>query len=152
MNRTTRKITCYTCLKLKFFFNWIVTSKELLLDHQLLLYHQRKAHRLDMIIKHHTSIRTTCIAFKYTILEQYTNQWKRIWNQIYALLWSHRREKHTNRSYDWKDTTTERFALYAEKKTIGFIYFDYIKAYINWVKSNLDSSYKTRLKQIIFYL
>ena len=30
--------------------------------------------------------------------------------------------------------------------------FNYIKAYINWIESNLDLSYKTKVKQIIFYL
>ena len=51
-----------------------------------------------------------------------------------------------------KDTSTNRSALYAKKKTISFIYFNFIKAYVNWIKSNLDSNYKTKVKQIIFCL
>ena len=61
-------------------------------------------------------------------------------------------KKHSNQSFGKKDTSIDRFALYAEKKAISFIYFNYIKAYINWIKSNLDSNYKTKLKQIIFCL
>ena len=49
---------------------------------------------------------------------------------FYTLLRTHRREKHANRSYDEKDTSTDRFALYMEKKTIGFMYFNYINSYI----------------------
>jgi len=30
--------------------------------------------------------------------------------------------------------------------------FNYIKSYINWIKSNLDLNYKTKVKQITFYL
>ena len=48
---------------------------------------------------------------------------------LYMLLQTHGREKHSNRSYGEKDTFTNRFALYMEKKTIGFIYFNY-KTYI----------------------
>ena len=36
--------------------------------------------------------------------------------RIYVLLRTHRRETHSNRSYGGKDTSTKRFALYAEKK------------------------------------
>ena len=46
------------------------------------------------------------------------------------LLRTHRHEKHANRSYNEKDTTTDRFNLYVEKKTIVFIYF--IKVYIEY--------------------
>ena len=86
-----------------------------------------------------------------TRLEHYTNQ-KKVWKLTYILLWTHRHEKHANRSYGEQDTTTERSTLYVEKKTISFNYFNYIKSYINWIKSNLDSNYKTKVKQIIFYL
>ena len=48
---------------------------------------------------------------------------------FYTLLQTHRHEKHTNRSYNEKDTSSDGFALYVEKKTIGFIYFNY-KMYI----------------------
>ena len=156
MNRTKRKIPCYTYLTFRSFFYWFVASKELL-DYQLLLYHQRKAHRLDMIIKHHTSIHAIIHkANNRSKLEQYTNhrkiRKKKFEIRFYASLQTHRRERHANQSFGEKDTSTDTFALYAEKKTICFIYFNYIKAYINWIKSNLDSNYKTKVKQIIFYL
>ena len=48
---------------------------------------------------------------------------------FYTLLRTHRREKHANWSYGEKDTSTDKFALYVEKNTIGFIYFNY-KTYI----------------------
>ena len=47
------------------------------------------------------------------------------------LLRSHRREKHANSNYDAKETITKRLFLKEKKKTISFIYFNYIKAYIN---------------------
>ena len=52
---------------------------------------------------------------------------------FYMLLRTHRREKHANRSFGEKNTSTDRFALYVEKKTIGFIYFNY-KTYIRYFK------------------
>ena len=75
------------------------------------------------------------------------------------MLWTHRHEKHTNQSYDWKDTSTERFAHRRKYKTISFMCFNYIITYIRYfidtiygIKSNLDSNYETKVKQIIFYL
>ena len=156
MNKITRKIPCYTCLKLRSFFYWIVTSKELLLDHQLLLYHQRKAHRLDMIIKDHTSIHAIIHeANNRSKLEHYTkhkNQDEKFVKQIYVSLWTHRREDHSNRSYGLKETATERSIHKRKYQTISFMCSNYIKAYIDWIKSNLDLNYKTKVKQIIFYL
>ena len=72
--------------------------------------------------------------------------------RFYASLRTHSHERHANRNFGEKDTSTDRSTLYAEKKTIGFIYFNYIKAYINWIKSNLDLNYKTKVKRIISYL
>ena len=37
-------------------------------------------------------------------------------------------------------------------KTISFMCFNYIKDYINWIKSILDLNYEAKVKQIIFYL
>ena len=51
---------------------------------------------------------------------------------IYALLRTHRHENHSNRSYGEKETTTEKFILYEKNKTIAFIYFNYIKACIEY--------------------
>ena len=71
------------------------------------------------------------------------------------MLRTHRREKHSNRSYGEKDTPTGR----SSHKTISFMCFNYIITYIRYfidtiygIKSNLDSNYKTKVKQIIFYL
>ena len=51
----------------------VETFKGLLLDLQLLLSHQHKAHRLDKIITHHTSIHEIIHeANSRTKLEQYT--------------------------------------------------------------------------------
>ena len=116
----------------------------------------RISHRLNVIIKHHTSIHIIIHETNNrSKLEQYTKhkiKMKSLWNESTSRYETQRREKHANRSYGWKDTTTERFALYVENKTIGFIYFNYIEAYINWIKSNLELNYKTKVKQIIFYL
>jgi hypothetical protein len=47
---------------------------------------------------------------------------------INALLRTHKHKKHPNRSYDERETTTERFVLNEKKKTISFICFNnYIK-------------------------
>ena len=74
---------------------------------ELLLDHQRKAHRLDMIIKHHTSIHAIIYeANNRSKLEQYTKHInqpvKRFLKMFYTLLRTHRREKHSNRSYNEK--------------------------------------------------
>ena len=97
VNRTTM-IPCYTCLKTQILllvqtFNGTPS------------WSTRKAHRLDMIIKHHTSIHTIIHeANNRTKLEQYTKhmkqQVKRFLKMFYTLLRSHRREKHSNRSYN----------------------------------------------------
>ena len=68
------------------------------------------------------------------------------------MFYTHRHEEHTNRSYGLKETATERSTHKRKYKTISFMCFNYIKAYINWIKSNLDLNYKTKVKQIIFYL
>jgi hypothetical protein len=103
----------------------VQTSKRLLLDHQ------RKAHRLHTIIEHHTSIHAIIHeANNRTKLEQYTKhmkqQSKKVLKTFYTLLRTHRRKKHTNQSYGAKEITTVGFILYEKKKTIGFIYFNYI--------------------------
>ena len=89
-----------------------------------------------MIIKHHTSIHAIIHeANNRSKSEQYTKhmkqQAKRGLKMFYALLRTHRREKHANRSYGEKDTPTDRFFL--KKKTIGFIYFNY-KTYIGYFR------------------
>ena len=78
---------------------------------------------------------------------------------FYTLLRTHRHKKHANRSYGEKDTSTKRFAHRRKYKTISFMCFNYIITYIRYfidaiygIKSNLDSNYKTKVKQIIFYL
>ena len=133
-----------------------LNSDPLLLIHSLqrtASWSPRKTHQLDKIIKHHTNIHAIIHeANNRSKLEQYTNQWKRIWNQICVLLWSHRCEEHANQIYGEKDTTTKRSTHKTKYKMISFIYFNCIKAYINWIKSNLDLNYKTKVKQIIFYL
>ena len=51
-----------------------------------------------------------------------------------------------------KETATKRSTHKRKYTTINFMCFNYIKAYTNWIKSNLDLNYKTKVKQIIFYL
>ena len=46
-------------------------------------------------------------------------------------------KKHANRSFDEKDTSTDRFALYAKKKAIGLIYFNFINSYIRYFINNI---------------
>jgi hypothetical protein len=57
---------------------------------------------------------------------------------IYVSLRTYRRDKHTNRSYGEKETTTVRFTLYEKKKTIGFIYFNLIKHVQDILEKYLD--------------
>ena len=64
-------------------------------------------------------------------IHQTQNQNEKFVKRIYVSLRTHRREEHANRSFGEKDTSTGRSALYMENKTTGFIYFNYIKAYIN---------------------
>ena len=79
----------------------VQTFNELLLDSPHI------AHRLDMIIKHHTSIHPIIHeANNRNKLEQYTKhnkqQVKKVLKMFYMLLRTHRREKHSNRSYNEK--------------------------------------------------
>ena len=62
---------------------------------------------------------------------------------FYTSLRTHRHEKHANRNYGLKETATERSIHKRKNKTINFACFNNIKAYINWIKSNLDLNYKT---------
>ena len=92
VNRTSRKVPSYTCLKLRSFFksqNFV----ELLLGLQLPLNHQCKTHRLDKTEKHHTSIRTSMHS-KHTRLEQYTNQWKDSKSNLHIATITHTRKAH----------------------------------------------------------
>ena len=103
-------VPCYTCLKLRLDLLLVQIFQELLLDSP------RIAHQLDMIIKHHTSIHAIIHeANNRSKSEQYTKhmkqQAKRGLKMFYALLRTHRREKHANRSYGEKDTPTDRFVL-----------------------------------------
>ena len=56
---------------------------------------------------------------------------KKFVKRICVLLRTQRREKHANRIYGVEGTSTNGSAQYMEKKTIDFIYFNYMKAYIN---------------------
>jgi hypothetical protein len=129
----------YTCLRLSILLQ-VQTSKELILDYHLFFYHQRKAHRLDTIIEHHTRIQAHMHSIQFK-LEQYASQAKDLEAKLHIAtstqIW-----KHTNQSYGAKETTTGWFTLkrklqasfismiiqnmYDKKKTIGSVCFNYV--------------------------
>ena len=86
-----------------------------------------------MIIEHHTSIHTIIHeANNGSKLEQYINDRKiskRVRNMILRIAMN--RERHANRSYGLKETVAERSTHKRKYKTISFMCFNYIKAYIN---------------------
>ena len=82
----------------------------------LLLDLPRIAHRLDVIIEHHTNIHTHIfIAYNYiyirTVRQTYETVSKNILKMFYTLLRTHRRKKHANRGYGEKDISTDRFTF-----------------------------------------
>ena len=87
-----------------------------------------------MIIEHHTSIHAIIHeANNRSKLEQYANHRKiskRVWDMILRIATNTAARGTLIGAIIEKDTATEKFALYVEKKTIGFICFNYINSYI----------------------
>jgi hypothetical protein len=86
---------------------------------------QRKAHRLNMVVEHHTSIHAiihkASSRTKFRTIHQII---KEIWKLTYVLLWTHKREKHANRSLRWKRNNYQK-NYFIRVKAICLVYFVY---------------------------
>jgi hypothetical protein len=105
VNRITRIIPCYTCLKSRPFF-WSKSSMNSFLNLHVILTDWTWS------INHHTHTSSNHTRSKQWIIIRTVHQTiKEIWKLTYALLRTHRREKHANRSYGEQETSTKIFTL-----------------------------------------